>query len=193
MEKPLKIIVVLIVTVLCCTEVVFGQSIRGKLLDYDSREGIPYANIIICDSSDIVLMVETTKEDGIFELIVPNQLYSINFWYPSGYGELLIVNVDENLRESINFGDLYLVKTPSKLDVQFKEVNTKKEIRKQNRIVKAYNRKIKRCRKIIIVRPEGDYLMKPTHKKFPESKKLRLIYEVDLKELIRITKANTGV
>ena len=103
--KTLQILIALLFT-----SIISAQTIKGKVSD--NIDVIPFANVILKNSSNKIVSGTTTTDEGTFELKALKGTYTLEISF-LGYETLLkIVNVDK----SVNLGTLILKENAQALD-----------------------------------------------------------------------------
>lgn len=92
----------LILVVFFCLNInLFGQTVKGKVLDAYSSEELAYANVILLTSTDSTFVVgDITNINGVFSLTAPNSVsnYLLNIQY-IGYEPIVLKINSEDMGE----------------------------------------------------------------------------------------------
>ncbi|MCH2199380.1 MAG: TonB-dependent receptor family protein [Flavobacteriales bacterium] len=111
-------IVLFLGTLLCCISTVMGQSdakvITGKVIDAESRDGIPYATVVFQLADDSVIGGTSTDESGLFRASVNTEEIKIQVSF-IGYETQVIENRSLNALEN-NLGEVELIRSALALE-----------------------------------------------------------------------------
>lgn len=167
-----------------------AQTLKGEL--YNPGDSLPamFVNIVQVDSSGKILSGTTTNDKGKFILQISKKTEFIKIYQSPEFAEIHITNLKHAFRDTLDLEKLQMIKAPSHLQVQFKDISEKKEKRKQRQIIKAYNKKVKGYEDRYLEINNQTIQLTVNNYKPKYTNRLRLIYILNLNELNKKTKAN---
>jgi len=165
-----------------------GQNIKGTVFNLEDSLPVSILTVVVYDSTGRVLTGTLTDENGKFMIRLPEssdkmKISSLDFV------ELYIINLYPEFKDTLNLGQIPMIKSTPYLQVQFKGVSEAKERRYQKQIIKDYNKKLKSYGDILMTWNEEDIPIIAKLEDQETSKRLKLSYILNF-EKIKKTKAN---
>jgi hypothetical protein len=160
-----------------------AQMVSGKLYDIKDSSAVEFATIVCVNTSENAVTRVFSDENGEFQINLPLGTFYLKIFKSVEYSEIKIININKSL-DTVNIGSIPLIRAPEFIQVQYKSISGRRERKKQESLIKEYNKMVNRYHEIEIKRPYGKFKMIQKAESKKDESRINLVYQINFNELI---------